>query len=148
MKSLSLNSASAQKRILALDIGTVRIGVAVSNPEKTVALPVGTIHLKDCPDPYIKIADYLTEYETDHIVVGWPLELDGSEGPATRRTKQFLAVLKKRYPAVRILRQDERMTSQAAENALQEMETKGSDKKNAVDSMAACLILQMYLERI
>ena len=135
------------KRILALDIGTARIGVAVSNPERTVALAIGTIHLKDCADPYAEIAAALNEYETDCLVVGWPLNLDGSEGPATRRTKQFLAVLKKKYPHVRIMPQDERMTSQAAENALQEMETRGSDKKNAVDSMAACMILQMYLDR-
>ncbi len=136
-----------KKNILALDIGTVRIGVAVSNPERTVALAIGTIHLKECHDPYAEIAGILDEYETDRLVVGWPLQLDGSEGPATRRTRQFLAAFKKRYPHVRIMPQDERLTSQAAENALQEMDTRGSDKKNAVDSMAACMILQMYLDR-
>ena len=136
-----------KKRILALDIGTARIGVAVSNPERTVALAIGTIHLKECADPYARIADYLAEYETDRIVAGWPLNLDGTEGPATRRTKQFLASLKSRIPSVKIIPQDERLTSQAAENALQEMETRGSDKKNAVDSMAATLILQMFLDK-
>ena len=135
------------KRILALDIGTARIGVAVSNPERTGALAIGTIHLKECNDPYAEIAGTLEKYETDRLVVGWPLQLDGSEGPAIRRTKQFLAALKKKYPHVHIMPQDERLTSQAAENALQEMDTRGSDKKNAVDSMAACMILQMYLDR-
>lgn len=133
-------------RIASLDIGTVRIGVAISNPERTVALGHGTIHLKTCPNPYAEISRILAENEITRVVVGWPLELDGTEGPATRRTKQFLVKLKKECPNIRIIPQDERLTSSAAENALQEMETKSSNKKNLVDTMAACLILQTYLD--
>ncbi len=133
-------------RIASLDIGTVRIGVAISNPERTVALGHGTIHLRQCQDPFAEIAALLKAENITRVVVGWPLELDGSEGPATRRTKQFLAKLKKQCPDIRIIPQDERLTSSAAENALQELETKGSNKKNLVDTMAACLILQTYLD--
>ena len=132
--------------ILALDIGTVRIGVAISNPEQTIALGYGTIHVKQCTDPIDEIADIIQKQNIRKIVAGWPLALDGKEGPATRRTKQFLAKLKQKCPGVRIIAQDERLTSSAAENALQEMETRGSDKKNLVDTMAAILILQMYLD--
>ncbi|MBQ9393905.1 MAG: Holliday junction resolvase RuvX [Proteobacteria bacterium] len=132
--------------ILALDIGTVRIGVAISNPEHTIALGYGTIHVRQCQNPIDEIVDIIQRENIQKLVAGWPLELDGTEGPATRRTKQLLAKLKQKCPQIRIIPQDERLTSSAAENALQEMETRGSDKKNLVDTMAAILILQMYLD--
>lgn len=135
------------KRMASLDIGTVRIGVAISNPEGTVALAHSTVQMKGGPDPMEEIARILTENEIEKVVVGWPLELDGSEGPAIRRTKQFLVRLKKVCPGIKLIPQDERLTSSAAENALQEMEMRGSQKKSVVDSMAATLILQMYLDR-
>ena len=132
--------------ILSLDIGTVRIGVAISNPEHTIALGYGTIHIKQCPNPIDEIAVIIQKENIQKVVAGLPLELDGTEGPAIRRTKQFLAKLKQKCPEIRIIPQDERLTSSAAENALQEMETRGSNKKNLVDTMAAIIILQMYLD--
>ena len=135
------------KKLAALDVGTARIGIAVTDDSQSLALPYGTVHLKQSHDPIAEIASLLKSMEITQIVVGWPLELDGSEGPAVRRTKQFLAQFKTRFPEFRFKPQDERLTSVAAENALQEMETQGSDKKNKVDAMAASLILQMYLER-
>ena len=135
-------------RTAALDIGTVRIGIAISNPEGTIALAHSTLHLNHCPNPCEEIAGILAENDIHQIVVGWPLELDGSEGPAIKRTKLFLKNLKNTCPDIKIFRQDERLTSSQAENALQEMETKGSHKKDVVDAMAATLILQTYLDRI
>ena len=135
------------KKLAALDVGTARIGIAVTDDSQNLALPYGTIHLKQTSDPIAEIASCLKSLDITHVIVGWPLELDGTEGPAIRRTKQFLAQFKARFPEFRFKPQDERMTSVAAENALQEMETQGSDKKNKVDAMAASLILQMYLER-
>lgn len=134
--------------IASLDIGTVRIGVAVSDPAHKVALGYGTVHVNRCADPCGEIARILETEKITRVVVGWPLELDGSEGGAVRRTKQFLVQLRLRCPGLKIVPQDERLTSSAAENALQEMETRGSKKKEVVDTMAACLILQMYLDRI
>lgn len=132
--------------ILSLDIGTVRIGVAISNPEQTIALGYKTIHIKQSQNPIDEIDDIIKKENIKKIIAGWPLELDGTEGPAIRRTKQFLTKLKQKCPTVRIIPQDERLTSSAAENALQEMQTRGSDKKNLVDTMAAIIILQMYLD--
>lgn len=137
----------AQRPIAALDIGIARIGVAISNPERTVALAHGTIHLNVTPNPYEEIAQFLAQNHVKTVVYGWPLELDGTEGPAIRRTKRFIVELKRTCPDIRCIPQDERLTSSAAENALQEMETRGSRKKDFVDAMAACLILQTYLER-
>ena len=134
------------KKIAALDIGTVRIGIAMTDDSQKIALPYQTVHINKCADPIAEIASILESQGITQIVVGWPLELDGSEGPAIRRTKQFVAKFKKQYPAFSFKKQDERLTSVAAENALQEMNTQGSDKKNHVDAMAASLILQMYLD--
>ncbi len=135
------------KRVLALDVGTVRIGVAMTSPEGQFALPLETIHLKETPDPMPEIRRLLEENEIRHVVVGLPLDLDGSEGPAVRRTRQFVARLRSNFPEIKIYAQDERFTSQVAENAMMELNTKGDKKKQLVDSMAATLILQTWLDR-
>ncbi len=135
------------KRILALDIGTVRIGVAMTSPTGDFALPVETIHIKKSADPVEDIRKLLEQNDIQHIVVGLPLDLDGSEGAAVRRTKQFVAKLRQRIPNIKIFAQDERFTSSVAENVLMDLETKGEKKKLLVDSMAATLILQTWLDK-
>lgn len=135
------------KRLAALDIGTVRVGIAISSPETGLAIPHSTLYLKSTPDPFSQIASTLENLGISCVVVGWPLELDGSQGPAIRRTKQFILKLKAVAPHLRFAPQDERLTSAAAENTLQAMHTQGSRKKNVVDAMAAALILQTYLDR-
>ena len=134
------------KKYLALDIGTVRIGIAISDPTTNIALPLSTIHVVKSANPYAEIKSIIDAHQIHSVVVGWPLELDGSEGPAIRRTKQFLISLKKVCQEIRIIPQDERLSSSAAENSLQLLDTKGSNKKNLVDAMAAALILQAFLD--
>lgn len=133
--------------LIALDIGTVRIGMAIAEPETNIAMPLATIHIRHSDDPYREIADIIAQHGSTRVVVGWPLELDGSEGAAIKRTKAFLQRLKAVAPNIKIARQDERLSSVAAENALQAMQTTGSQKKNKVDAIAASLILQMYLDK-
>ena len=135
------------KRILALDIGTVRIGVAISSLEGGIALPLETIHLKTTPDPIAVIQELLTKENIHHVVVGLPLDLDGTHGSAVRRTKQFVSAMTARIPNIKIYAQDERFTSAVAENTLMQLETKGEKKKMLVDSMAASLILQTWLDK-
>lgn len=135
------------KRVLALDIGTVRIGVAISSTEGNIALPLETIHLKATPDPIEAIRTLLEKENIRHIVVGLPLALDGTQSSAVRRTKQFVADMKARIPDIKVYAQDERFTSSVAENTLMQLETKGEKKKLLVDSMAAALILQTWLDR-
>lgn len=131
---------------VALDVGTVRIGIAVSNPDTGIAIPYSTVHLTQFQDPCQEIADLLKTLGAHVVVVGWPLELDGSSGPAIRRTRAFIANLKKRAPHLKFVKQDERLTSSQAENTLQTLHVMGSDKKNIVDAMAAAIILQTYLD--
>ena len=134
------------KKYLALDVGTVRIGIAISDPTTNIALPLSTVHVAQSDNPCADIKKIIDENQIQTVVVGWPLELDGSEGPAIRRTKQFLVSLKNLCPGIRIIPQDERLSSSAAENSLQMLQTKGSNKKNLVDAMAAAIILQAYLD--
>ena len=133
--------------LIAIDIGTVRIGMAIADPDTNIAMPLTTIHIRHSDDPYREIADIIAQHGSTRIVVGWPLELDGSEGAAIKRTKAFLQRLKAVAPNIKIARQDERLSSVAAENALQAMQTTGSPKKNKVDAIAASLILQMFLDK-
>ena len=133
--------------LIAIDIGTVRIGMAIADPDTNIAMPLTTIHIRHSDDPYREIADIIAQHGSTRIVVGWPLELDGSEGAAIKRTKAFLQRLKDVAPNIKIARQDERLSSVAAENALQAMQTTGSQKKNKVDAIAASLILQMFLDK-
>ena len=133
--------------LIAIDIGTVRIGMAIADPDTNIAMPLTTIHIRHSDDPYREIADIIAQHGSTRIVVGWPLELDGSEGAAIKRTKAFLQRLKAVAPNIKIARQDERLYSVAAENALQAMQTTGSQKKNKVDAIAASLILQMFLDK-
>lgn len=133
--------------LIAIDIGTVRIGMAIADSDTNIAMPLTTIHIRHSDDPYREIADIIAQHGSTRIVVGWPLELDGSEGAAIKRTKAFLQRLKAVAPNIKIARQDERLSSVAAENALQAMQTTGSQKKNKVDAIAASLILQMFLDK-
>ena len=133
--------------LIAIDIGTVRIGMAIADPDTNIAMPLTTIHIRHSDDPYREIADIIAQHGSTRIVVGWPLELDGSEGAAIKRTKAFLQRRKAVAPNIKIARQDERLSSVAAENALQAMQTTGSQKKNKVDAIAASLILQMFLDK-
>ncbi len=133
--------------LIAIDIGTVRIGMAIADPDTNIAMPLTTIHIRHSDDPYREIADIIAQHGSTRIVVGWPLELDGSEGAAIKRTKAFLQRLKAVAPNIKIARQDERLSSVAAENALQAMQTTGSQKKNKVDAIAASLILQIFLDK-
>ena len=133
--------------LIAIDIGTVRIGMAIADPDTNIAMPLTTIHIRHSDDPYREIADIIAQHGSTRIVVGWPLELDGSEGAAIKRTKAFLQRLKAVAPNIKIARQDERLSSVAAENALQAMQTTGSQKKYKVDAIAASLILQMFLDK-
>lgn len=133
--------------LIAIDIGTVRIGMAIADTDTNIAMPLTTIHIRHSDDPYREIADIIAQHGSTRIVVGWPLELDGSEGAAIKRTKAFLQRLKAVAPNIKIARQDERLSSVAAENALQAMQTTGSQKKNKVDAIAASLILQMFLDK-
>ena len=132
-------------RILGLDIGLKRIGVAVSDPFGVTATPLEFI-LND-EKVFEKINDLIKNYKISKIVIGLPLTLKGEEGEQARYTKEFVENLKNHIPQdIEIIFVDERFTSSLAEKTLSQ--TKKKNKKEKIDSLSAVFILQTYLDRL
>jgi putative Holliday junction resolvase len=132
-------------RILGLDIGLKRIGVAVSDPFGVTATPLDFI-LND-QKVFEKINDLIKNYKISKIVIGLPLTLKGEEGEQARYTKEFAENLKNHIPQdIEIIFIDERFTSSLAEKTLSQ--TKKKNKKEKIDSLSAVFILQTYLDRL
>ncbi len=134
-------------RILALDHGTRRIGVAVSDELKMIAQPVEFIPAV----PYAAFLDRLKvlirEKEVELILVGMPRNMDGSYGEAALRVREFITVLQETI-TVPIKVWDERLTSKQAERLLIEGEVRRQDRKGKIDKTAAALLLQSYLDSL
>lgn len=131
-------------RILGIDVGSVRIGVALSDPLGLTAQPLAVLDRRR-EDPLARIVELVREHEVVRIVVGWPLTLDGSEGLATRAVGAFVDELAARLE-VPIERWDERLTTAAAERSLIEAGVRRVKRRGSIDKVAAALILQSYLD--
>ena len=133
-------------RIVGIDYGRARVGVAVSDPLRIFASPVETV-------PSAKIIEYLKKYalsETvERFVVGWPLNMNGAPAQAAPDVEAFLKQLRKAFPDVPVSLEDERFTSVLAHRAMIDGGMKKSERrdKNSVDRISAAIILQSYLDR-
>ena len=134
-----------KKRIIALDIGTKRIGVAVSDALYIGATPVKTIQRISDVKALNEIKEILKEYNTDLILIGVPYNMDGSLGFQAKNCLDFIKPLRKEYT---VLEQDERLTSEVSEQILRQKGKKYTRNKGLVDMTAACVILQEYLENL
>ena len=134
-------------RILALDHGTKRIGVAVSDETKTIAQPLEYIPAEPFADFLARLKQILVEKEIDLVIIGQPRNMDGSYGPAAQKVEVFVAVLKAAI-AVPIKMRDERLTSVMANRILIQGNVRRDKRKEKVDKMAAAILLQSYLDGI
>lgn len=136
-------------RILGLDYGDKTIGIAVSDPLGWTAQGVEIIR-RDNPGEYKKslkrLSELTEEYQPEAIVLGYPKNLDNSEGERCIKTKAFAERLEKRFPKIEIILWDERFSTIAAERALREAELSHEKRKSVIDKMAAVHILQGYLD--
>ena len=132
-----------KKRIIALDIGTKRIGIAVSDALWLGAVPLYTIERKNDKTALDKIEQICKEYNTDTILIGVPYNMDGTLGFQAQDCINFIKPLKNKYV---ILEQDERLSSNEAENILKNKGKKYTKNKGLVDTVAAAVILESYLE--
>lgn len=135
-------------RILGVDYGERRIGLAVSDPSGTIAQPLATLTRRPGKRPPVQaIADTAREWEAQAIVVGLPLTLEGDDSDWTRETRAFGEKLGERA-ALPVHFVDERMTSVRAENAVRSLGLRKSarEEKSRVDAAAAMLILQAFLD--
>ncbi len=132
-------------RILALDIGDVRIGIAVSDLMKIIANPLETYVRKKTDADYDYIANLVKTMEVDLVVSGLPKSMNNSENAQTGKTREFVDNLSKKI-TVPITFIDERLTTVAAERVLIEGNVRRENRKNVIDKVAATIILQNYLD--
>ncbi|MSU43287.1 MAG: Holliday junction resolvase RuvX [Pedosphaera sp.] len=132
-------------RILALDHGTVRIGVALSDELKMLAQPLEFIPAAPFADFLLRLKQLLKEKEVELVLVGMPRNMDGSYGPAALKVQEFVAVLKESI-TVPVRTWDERLTTVQAHRMLAEAGMKAKDRKGKVDRSAAAILLQSYLD--
>jgi len=132
-------------RLLALDLGDVRIGVALSDPLGITAQPAGVIERSRESTDIERIRELVGAHGVAKVVVGHPLLLSGEAGVRARSAVAFVARLQAVLGEVPVLLWDERLTTVQAERALIEGKVRRRRRKEAVDAMAATLILQSYL---
>ncbi len=131
------------ERIVALDIGDVRIGVAVSDPSGTIAYPVEVIIRVGWGPDVRRINAICARYETKRIVSGLPLNMDGSEGFQAKKVREFCTQLEK--AGLHVSFQDERLSTVSAEDVLLSANVSRPGRKQNVDKIAASIILEQYL---
>ncbi|HJT21876.1 MAG TPA: Holliday junction resolvase RuvX [Nitrospira sp.] len=131
-------------RILALDYGTKRIGVALSDELGWTAQPLETFERRTLDRDLAHIAELVSVHDVGHVVLGFPLQLDGREGPAVQAMREFAARVEESLPVPLVL-WDERMTTKAAEDLLIAADVSRKKRKGAVDRIAAAILLQSYL---
>ena len=134
-------------RVLAIDYGDSRIGLAVSDILGIIASPVGTIKSVGMRGDVDELSRKASELNADRIVLGLPLNMDGSEGERAEKTRKLGAVLSK-VSGLPVEFMDERLTTVSAERALDEAEMHWEKRKKIVDTISAQIILQTYLDKI
>lgn len=133
-------------RIIGLDVGDVRIGVAVSDPLGSMALPRDTIERKSLQDDLARLRDIVAEVKAVRIVAGLPLTLEGAQGPQAEKVLAFVEEVRREL-AIEVVMQDERFSTKSVERALIQADVSRKKRKSVVDKLAAQQILQTYLDR-
>jgi putative holliday junction resolvase len=131
-------------RILAVDYGNKRIGIAVTDPLKIIATGLTTIHSKDIWD---FLNDYFKKESVDAVVVGFPKKLDNTPTHSTPHVVGFINKLKKLYPNMPVHSLDERFTSKMAVQSMVDsgMKKKNRQNKELIDEISATIILQSFM---
>lgn len=132
------------ERLVALDVGDARIGVAVSDMSRLIATPIDTIHRVGFGPDVRRVLDICRQQDTTLIVSGLPLNLNGTEGPQAEKVRLFCQQLEK--AGLTVYYQDERLTTVTAEKALLEDNMHRAERRQHVDKVAAAIILQQYLD--
>lgn len=134
-------------RVLGLDVGTKTIGLALSDVSRTVATPFETIRRTKFRDDVKVLLAHVTEHDVAALVIGLPINLDGSEGPRAQSTRAFARNLAD-HTDLPLVFWDERLSTAAAERALLEADASRKRRAEVIDKMAAAFILQGALDRL
>jgi len=134
-------------RIIGLDVGTVRIGVAQSDIMKILATSTEVIVRKNPQQDAARVAELCKNLNAEKVVVGLPLQMNGEQGMSVEMVKSFVAVLEPLIPNIPIIYQDERLSTVSAQRMLIEADVRRDKRKEVVDKVAATIILQNYLDK-
>ncbi len=132
-------------RVLALDVGDKRIGVAVSDPSQVLARSLKVIQRGSRREDFAALARLVEEYEVERVVVGYPWSLDGKAHAQAEKVERYATGLAKAL-TVPVLLWDERLSTVSAERLLREAGRRGKKRREKVDAVAAAVILQDYLD--
>jgi putative holliday junction resolvase len=134
-------------RILAIDYGLKRTGIAVTDPLQIIATGLCTV---ETPKMVKFLKEYLAKEEVERIIIGMPLNFDDSETHGTALVKKFIETLHKQFPGMPVTEVDERFTSKLASQAMVEMgmKKKQRQEKGRIDEIAATIMLQEYLNKL
>jgi putative holliday junction resolvase len=134
-------------RILGIDHGTVRIGLAISDELGMIAQPMEFVPAEPFEKFIIRLKEIIQEKQVELLLVGMPRNMDGSYGPAATKVKEFIEVLKAQVTTP-IKTWDERLTSAQANRYLIQASVRREDRKSKVDKTAAAILLQSYLDSV
>ncbi|MGB0844045.1 MAG: Holliday junction resolvase RuvX [Alphaproteobacteria bacterium] len=138
---------TSKPRLLGLDLGSKTIGIAIADSALVVASPLHTIRRTKFTNDRLELEEFIKTYEINGLVFGWPLNMDGSEGPRCQATRDFARNLQGAGVMVPMTTWDERMTTQAIQRFLiDEQDMNRKRRAQVVDKMAAALILQAALD--
>ena len=132
-------------RVLALDIGEARIGVAVSDPHQTLARSLTVIERSSRQRDFAAIGCLVRELGVEKVIVGHPLSVDGTVGPQARRVRRYAAALAQTLDVPVVLR-DERFSTVEAQQLMIEAGYKRKTRRRKIDAVAAAVLLQDYLD--
>lgn len=132
-------------KIMAVDYGDVRTGIAVCDRTEFLASPVGTVEERNAQMLAMKISHLAQQYEVGEIIVGYPVNMNGSIGPRAEKCKAFAELLMQ-VTELPVNLWDERSTTVTAHSYLNETNVRGKKRKAVVDAVAATIILEGYLE--
>jgi putative Holliday junction resolvase len=145
--SLEYVKKNTAGRILSVDFGDTRTGLALSDVSRYLASGIGYVSPGGIVKTADKVAEIAVENKASAVVVGLPKNMDGSEGFRADRAKEFADMLRQRLD-IPVIMFDERMTTMAASRFLNETNTRGAKRKAAVDTLSAQIILQNVLDRL
>ena len=137
-----------QGKILGVDFGDVRTGLAVSDAARFLASGLGTIAPGGMDKTARAVADSVAEHRASAVVVGLPVNMNGSYGERAEHVRIFAGLLEEKIPQIPICFMDERMTTMAASRFLNETNTRGQKRKQVIDTLSAQIILQNALDRL
>jgi putative Holliday junction resolvase len=132
-------------RVLALDVGDKRIGVAISDPSQVLARSLKVIQRGSRQEDFAAVARLVEEYEVEKVVVGYPLSLDGKAHAQAKKVERYATGLAESL-TVPMLLWDERFSTVIAERLMREAGLRGKKRREGIDAVAAAVILQDYLD--